>query len=406
MKNVDNLKIRTFDWNTEQFLRLIRNFQDKSLKDGLEKGKSFSKEEINFLKRLYPESDFFLGAYYKDNLLAILGAAPSKVKFHEALLNAAGIGSWGLDPAVLSDLTRGESVNDTKIYEKNRVEIFQKMLNELIRRTTNSNCDFLYAIPVPLESKVLIDFLQGQEGWSVLNKNVENMIKIMGREAIEFVKEKIGLNILEAQALKLVAKMKTDRIESGELREATEADIPKIVELLNNYSKVHELARIWTLPEFQKYLDMFQALKRKKYETTNEFPQAPYGSGMTVWEDSGEIKAAALYEINEMYFKNGFLPIIYIHQFGFSDDIINKDPKEAKKTKSAFLASFLAPYHLKVCICYATMPYYDDKIFDGFFGDRRTPPLLIKGLTEKANALMEVKKLKQFYLTSIDFKIH
>jgi hypothetical protein len=404
MTPMDNIVIKSFDWNVDQFLRLIQNFQEKCWKDGLEKGKTYSNEEINFLKRLYPESDLVLGAYYEDNLLAVLGASPSKVKFRDAILNAAGIGSWGLDPAVLSELTGGESDKETKIFEKAQLEIFQQMLNEITERVKNGNVDFLYATPIPFESKVLAEFLQTT--WGLLNKNVENMLKIMGREAIDFIKDKIGLNILEAQAVKLVAGMKSDRIESGELRESNEEDIPKIVEILNTYSKIHEVARIWTSEEFQSYLGKFEGLKEKDYKSKGEFPEAPFGSGIIVWEDAGDIKAAVVYEINEMYFKTGYLPVLWIHQIGFTDEMINQDPKEVKKAKNALIGSFLAPYHLKTYICYAPLPYYDEKLFDGFIGERRNTPLLIKILTDKANGLAELKKLKQFYLPAIDFKIH
>ena len=401
---MERVIVKTFDWNNEQLLRLIQNFQEKSLKDGLEKGKTFSDEEIDFLRRLYPESDLVLGAYYEDNLLAVLGAAPCKVKFNEDLLNAAGIGSWALDPVVLSELTEGESDRDPKIFEKNQLETFQTMLTEIIERVKTYNIDFLYAEAVPFESKALVEFLQTT--WIVLNKNVENMLKIMGREAINFIKDKIGLNVLEAQAAKLVAGMMQDRIESGELREASEEDFPKIVAILNNYSKIRELARIWTLEEFQNYLIKFEGLKQKDHKSKTEFPEAPFGSGTTVWEDAEDIKAAVVYEINELYFKTGYLPVLWIHQIGFSDDIINQDPKEVKKAKNAFIGSFLAPFHLKVYICYAPLPYYDEKIFDGFIGERRTTPLLVKTLTDRANGLAQLKKLKQFYLPAVEFKIH
>ena len=239
---MENINVKTFDWNNEQFLRLIQNFQEKCWKDGLEKGKSFSKEEIAFLRRLYPESELFLGAYYQNELLAVLGATPSAVKFNGEPLKAAGIGSWGLDPTILSALTTGESVKDAKAYEKTLMEIFQKLLNELIERITKSDYDFIYAEPIPFETKAIVDFLQKK--WILLNKNVENMVKIMGREAIEVIKEKIGLNILEAQAAKLIAGMKSERIESGELREAKEEDHLRVLEILNNYTKIHEVARI------------------------------------------------------------------------------------------------------------------------------------------------------------------
>jgi len=402
---MEKIIVKTFDWNEEQLLRLIPNFQEKCLKDGLEKGKTYTKEEIEFLRSLYPEyaSEMVIGAYYEDNLLAVLGATPSTVKFQELLLNAAGIGSWALDPAVLSDLTGGESDTNAGVFDKSQLEIFQKLLIELIERAKTNNIDFLYATPVPFELKTLTNFIQTT--WTLLNKNVENLLKIMGREALKFIKDKIGLNVLEVQAAKIVAGLKSERIESGELREAIEEDIPKALEILNNYSKILDVARIWTLEEFQTYLAKFEGMKNKAYQSQGEFPEAPFGSGIKVWEDAGVIKAAVVYVIDEMYFKNGFLPILYIHQIGFSDEIINKDPKEVKQAKNAFMGSFLDLYYLRTYICYASLPYYDEKLFDGFIGERRSTPLLVTALTEKAKGLTELKKLKQFYLPAVDFKL-
>ena len=404
MITMENISIKTFNWDNEQLLMLIQNFQEKSWKDGLEKGKSSSKEEIAFHRRLFPESELFLGAYYQGELLAVLGATPSAVNFKGELLKAAGIGSWGLDPAVLSDLTKGDSGKEAKVYEKSFMEILEKLLNELIDRIAKSNYDFMYATPVPFESKAIVDFLQKK--WIVLNKNVENMVKILGREAIEFIKGKLGFNILEAQAAKLIAGMKSERIESGKLREANKEELPKVLAILNSYSKLHEVARVWTIEEFQRYLKAFEELKRKDHQSKTEFPEAPFGWGVSVWDDSGEIKAAVVYEVNEMFFKTGFSPVLWIHHIGFTDAILNQDPKEVKKAKNAFIGSFLAQFHLKVYICYAPLPYYDEKLFDGFIGERRPTPLLVQALTDRAKPLCELKKLKQFYLPALDFKIH
>jgi hypothetical protein len=401
---MENINIKTFDWNNEQFLRLIQNFQEKCWKDGLEKGKSFSKEEIAFLRRLYPESELFLGAYYQKELLAVLGAGPCNVKFNGEPLKAVGIGSWGIDPAVLSALTKGESEKDAKVYEKNFMEIFQQLLNELIARIAKSNYDFIYAEPVPFEFKAIVDCLQKE--WIVLNKNVENFVRMIGREAIKVVKEKIGMNILEEQAAKLIAGLKSERIESGKLREAKKEEFPKIVEILNNYTKLHELARFWTIEEFQRYLKAFEGVNTKDHESKAEFPETPFGWGITVWDDAGEIKAAIVWELNEMFFRNGYSPVLWIHQVGFTEAILNQDPKEVKRAKVAFMSSFLAQFHLKVYICHVPMPYYDEKVFDGFMGERRTTPLLMHALTDKAKPLCELKKLKQFYLPAIEFKIH
>lgn len=403
---MENIIIRTLDWTNAQFKRLIENFQDKSLKDGAEKGRSITEEQIIFsFWKLYSDAELLLGMYYHNKLLAILGAAPSLVKFQGEVLKAAGIGGWGLDPIVLSEYTNGESLKDNKNYEKNQTRIFGELLDEIISRATSDKFDFLYAFPVADGYKSLFDFLQETAGWAVLNKNVENQTKLMGSEGVDILKEKRGLNVLEAQAAKLIAKMKKDRITAGVLRKATEKDTMKIIELLNSYSKIHEVARIWTLEEFQAYLKAFEALKRKGYVSQKEFPETPYGSDIIVWDDSGDIKATVIYEVNETFLKTGFAPILFIHQLAFSEEINNKEASASKKDKSDFMGSFLAPFHLKVCTAYALLPYYDEKAFDGFIGERRTTPLVAKILSEKANSVVQLKKLKKFYLNYVEFTV-
>lgn len=403
---MENIIIRTFDWNFVQFQKLIENFQDKSLKDGAEKGRSITEDQIIFsFRRLYSDAELLLGMYYQDKLLGILGAAPSLVKFQGEILKTAGIGGWGLDPIVLSEYTNGESLKDNQNYEKNQTRIFRELLDEIISRTTVKKFDLLYAFPVADGYKSLSDFLQEIAKWTVLNKNVENQTKLMGSEGVDILKEKRGLNILEAQAAKLMAKMKQDRIATGVLRKATEQDSTKIVELLNGYSKTHEIARIWTLQEFQAYLKAFEALKQKKYISQKEYPETPYGFDSIVWDDSGNIKATIIYEVNETFLKKGFAPILFIHQLAFSDEINRKEANLSKKEKNDFMGSFLAPFHLKVCTAYALLPYYDEKAFDGFMGERRTTPLIAKALTEKANSVVQLKKLKKFYLNFVEFTV-
>ncbi|MDD1778452.1 MAG: hypothetical protein LUQ65_09825, partial [Candidatus Helarchaeota archaeon] len=403
---LENLVIKTLDLDFVQFQRLIENFQNKSLKDGAEKGRSITEEQITFsFGRLYLDAELLLGMYYQNKLLAILGAAPSVVKFQGEVFKAAGIGGWGLDPIVLLEYTKGESLKDNQNYEKNQTRIFRLLLDEIISRATAKKFDLLYAFPVADEIKSLSDFLQETAKWTVLNKNVENQTKLMGSEGVDILKEKRGLNILESQAAKLLAKMKQDRITTGVLRKATELDITKIVELLNGYSKIHEVARIWTLEEFQAYLKAFEALKRKKYLSQEEYPETPYGFDSIVWDDSGDIKATIIYEVNETFLKKGFAPILFIHQLAFSDEINRKEANASKKEKNDFMGSFLAPFHLKVCTAYALLPYYDEKAFDGFLGERRTTPLVAKALTEKANSVVQLKKLKKFYLNFVEFTV-
>ncbi len=402
---MEEVALKPYDWNVPQLIELIQKFQDKDLEFGREKGISPTEEQIKFNYGIFSEPELLLGAYYDGELLAILGAAPTSAKFQGSTLQGAGVGRWGVNPEVLSKLTQGESEENLKNFTKYELQIFQKMIEVIVENALKAGLDFLYAIPALDEGEIIADFLEEEGGWHRLNKNVENITKLMGSEGVELIKEKRGLNLLEAQAAKLVAKMKKDRIQSGEIRAASPKDVPAILDLLNNYSEIHEMAKIWSLEELEGYLQLFDRLKPKTYQSKEEYAETPFGPGIHVWDDNGVIKAVIIIELNETYLKYGFSPIMFVHQLAFSNEILNKEAKAAKQEKKDFMGSFLAPYHKKVANCYAFLPYYDEKAFDGFLGERRTTRLLIKVLSEKAAALNEIKKLKKFYLNFVGFTV-
>ncbi len=340
-------------------------------------------------------------------MLSILGASSISVKFQDKNLKSAGIGRWGVNPHVLSKMTNGRTEENLKIFEEYGLQIFQRLLIKVIENAKKLEIDFLYATPVLDECELIAKFLEEEGDWLLMNKNVENITKLMGSKGVEIIKEKRGLNILEAQAAKLVARMSKDSIQSGEIRVISQDDMFKILEILNNYSNSNDMARIWTIKDLEEYLKLFKALRGKKFQSREEYSDTPFGTDIYVWDNKGAIDAVIIFELNETYLKNGFAPILFIHQLAFSNEIVNGEPKDAKQKKKEFLGSFLAPFHKKIATCYALLPYYDEKAFDGFLGERRTTRFLVKILSEKALMFKTEKKIKikKFYLNYVGFTV-
>ncbi len=63
---MEEIIVKSFDWNYDQLIELIQNYQVKNLEFGIEKGISPTKEQMEFNYGIFKEPDLLLGAYYKN----------------------------------------------------------------------------------------------------------------------------------------------------------------------------------------------------------------------------------------------------------------------------------------------------------------------------------------------------
>ena len=174
---MEYIELKTLDINPEQILNFVDNMHEKYFEEGFGRGLSWTIEQMNnWFYRDFTDTELILGAYYKDKLLGILGAAPSKTKYKGEILSTAAIRGFGLDPTVISEITNGESIKNEEVYTKFKVDIFKKLYSMLLERIKSKKFDLLYAEPrvesIPNITRYLID----QEHWKILNKNTDNYV--------------------------------------------------------------------------------------------------------------------------------------------------------------------------------------------------------------------------------------
>ncbi|MHC1592059.1 MAG: hypothetical protein ACXQS8_08225 [Candidatus Helarchaeales archaeon] len=341
------------------------------------------------LDSVFSDPNLVLEARLGEKLIGTLGAEIISCKFRNEPLKGAVLGYLALD----SD------------YWDKRDDILDPLITELFSRITEREVDFIYCMPIVSKNEPEIDFLKEKLRMVVLNKNVESKIKLIGKEGVDMLKEARNLNVVEAQAARIVARLKSDDISSGKIRKVKPEDYPNIIKLLNTHSKRLDLARVWTIDEFERLVKIKSRLKKRKYHSREKFKDTPFGYHMWTWEDNGQLKGFAACEISEILMVNGYVPMAFLMELAFSEDV-ESSPNGIDEMKG-FLSHIIRSLHKTVCLVNAPLPQYALKVFGkaGFMGEQRTTRLLMKSLSIKGNKILESKKLKNFYLMFVDFSV-
>ena len=330
---------------------------------------------------------FLLGIYSEKEkkLVGTIGAAFVPVLFQNIKLLSSVITFYAIDPELLP------------LAQETQLQIFQ----QVIEKIKEFQVDFIWIIfDHDINSKEEKIFKKDLL-FVRINRNVEPFTKLLGSEGVEVIKKKKGLNVVLAQLAKLMASMKTESLPGGIIRDATSEDYPDIVKLLNAYSEELILTRIWSVDSFKKYMDISSQINTMDFSKLKvEFPDAPCGVHLKVWERDQKIIAFINYHVMPTQFKNGLAPLGYWDYVAFSQNL-NFDEKKA------FVINMYNEIYRKACIITVFLPYYDLKAFDksGFMSSRLTYPLYIFPLTEKGKKLLELKKISKFYLPYINLYI-
>ena len=336
--------------------------------------------EINF-----SNLQTFFGIYSGENLVGTIGGTIIPISFQDVELVGSAITSYAIDP-------------DLPLDREQKKNLFQ----QFVKKIKEFDVDFIWvAIIKDLNSEEMKIFKEELEFVRV-SKNVENLVKLLGSEGVDILRQKKKMNIVLAQLAKTMAGMKDPPELEGIIRDATPEDFPKMVELFNNYSTKLPLTQIWTLESLQRYLDVTSQLDSLDYSVIKkEFPSTPFGRHTKVWERDQKIIAALLYRVVFVRFKNGDAPFGFWDYVAFSQDL---DVEE----KKAFLITMYNELYHKAIIINVFLPYYDYKAIDkaGFMSERRKTPLFILPLTEKGQKLLELERITKFYLPTLtDFAI-
>ncbi|MHA1386043.1 MAG: hypothetical protein ACTSR3_20000 [Candidatus Helarchaeota archaeon] len=335
------------------------------------------------IERTITQNGVLLGIFSKDKIIGTIGARYIPVTFQDSELKCGIITFFALDPDVMP------------LAKEIKIKIFQKIIEEI----KNAQTDFIFVVfdhdISSKEEKIFKNDLQ----FVKMNKNVEPLTKLLGSEGVDIIKAKKELNIVLAKLAKLMAKIETMQLPGGKIRDATADDYPKIVDLLNSYSKNLIITQIWTVDSFKQFINACNRINKIDYSDLKaEFPDAPTGFYLKVWERDNKIIGSIAYRVMPIRFKNGDAPLAYWDLIAFSQDLEIEE-------KKAFLVNLYNELYKKASTITAFWPYYDLKTFKktGFMSSQMNTPLYILPLTNKGEKLLELNKISKFYLLYMEF---
>ena len=340
------------------------------------------------VKMAFPDPTLFFGIYQGNKLVGTIGGSYIQCSFQGTPLIGSAINSYTLDPELLP-------------IER---EILKNVFQQLIEKLKEKGVDFVWVIIIKENNDFELKIFREDLQFTRVNKNVESLVKLLGSEGVDILREKREMNIVLAKLAKMMAGMHKIPLPDGSIRDATPKDYPRIIELLNGYKQLLPLTQIWTSESFQHFVDSTSLINSMDYSAfKKEYPDTPFGFHMKVWERNSKLEAAILYRIGRINFKNGDAPFMFIDYLACSQDLELDE-------KRAFLVTMYHKLYHKAIIVNAFLPFYDYKTFDksGFMAERRKTPFLIFPLTEKGEKLVagEKPRITKFYLPTLtDFAI-
>ena len=348
--------------------------------------------DVPFTKYMFAwaenNSEFAIGAYDGEKLVGTIMAIVEDVIINDPKQEIKGIklnAGFLCNLSVAAELWPG-------------LELKQKLISLLLDKLKEANIDVVITNPLNDKNSEVIEYMKSI-GFLIKNKDVQANIKMMGKDAVNHIKIAEGLNAVLVQAAKLLAGWKSDGISEGQIRDVKEADYPKIVEMLNDYTETNQIAIEWKIEDIKGFIKNIENLNdHRTIHVKDKFPDSAYGTHLKVWEIDGEVKAHVFFALIEVHLQHLHLPLILWENSSFSKDL-------TKQQKIDFISQILREHEHKAMVCNLKIPYFEMKAFDksGFMGDRRTRKFLVKSLTEKGKVLENIKKIKSFLIHSFNF---
>ena len=390
---MDGIEIKDIEGNYKKISELLEKLRYALVEHEIEDELGLYYHEGN-VKYIYDALKYKLGAFKNGKLVGIIGSSSvngiynktdaDTEKIIKTEIKIASLGRFGIDPEVWDDPSIKNDLIDT-----------------MIDKLKKEGHDLIYAALLKKKDKEDIEALKLKGFRNIKGrKNSETLVKVMGKDGLELIKKTRGMNPIEAQAARLIAGIKSDEIERGEIRDGNENDYDQIIDLLNKYSKELPLARIWQKKEFSEMME--RTLKIDNWDFSDlkkSYPDAPLGSHFKVWEVNNEIIGVVLFYISTTRMVKEPVPMGSWLFCAFSDNV---EPNETK----AFISTLLREIKGSVSVMNIELPYYANKIFgkSGFMGDQRAVALLIKPLTDKVKGIFE-EKIKNYYLDICGYNI-
>ncbi|MHA1377887.1 MAG: hypothetical protein ACTSRG_05855 [Candidatus Helarchaeota archaeon] len=335
------------------------------------------------IERTITNDGILLGVYHQDKIIGTIGAKYSDVIFENDKLKCGVITYYALNPDIMP------------LQKEDLIKIYKKIIEEI----KNIKADFALVVFDHELSSAEEKIFKSDLNFVKKNKNVEPMTKLLGSEGVDILKAKKELNVVLAQLAKLMAKMEKIPLPGGTIRDATPKDYPRIIELLNAYFENLVLTQIWTEDSFKHHVKACERINHMDFsELKKEFPNAPTGFYIKVWERNNELIGFIAYRVMPVRFKNGDAPLCYWDLVAFPQNLNIED-------KKAFLVNIYNSLYQKTSTITVFWPYYDLKTFKktGFMSSQMTTPLYILPFTSKGEKLLELKKIASFYLLYMEF---
>ncbi|NHI94378.1 MAG: hypothetical protein EAX96_17935 [Candidatus Lokiarchaeota archaeon] len=386
-------EFRTLDLNYERLSEYCVELRKKIVETANENQEGegydlpFTKYRFMWAER---NSELAIGAYKNDELVGTIMTIVKNIIFNDPDKGIKGLklkAGFLCNLGVAAELWPG-------------MELKKELLNKLLEKLKEQKIDFLIINPLQDKDSDFINYMKSI-GFSEINKNVEASVKMMGKDAVDQLKIAEGLNPIEVGAAKLLAGWKSDGITEGVIRDVTERDYSKIVDLLNDYANELQIAVEWKIEDLEEFIKIIKNLDHHRIENVKDkFPKSSYGAHLKVWEINGDIKAHVFFALIEVHLQHAHLPLILWENSSFSKDLSLDQKKD-------FISQILKEHENKAIVCNLMIPYLDKKAFDkaGFMGDRRNRKLLVKALTKEAKSVEASKKVKNFYINSFNFTI-
>ncbi len=336
-------------------------------------------------ERNLKDNGILLGIYLDEKLVGTIGASLVPVTFQGVEMLSGGITYYSMDPEVQPMIQEAQK------------QIFQSIIDKI----QEAKADFIWVVFDASTNSKEEKIFKTDFQFIKMNSNVEPLTKLLGSRGVDIIKAKKDLNPVLAQLAKLMAKMQKMPLPGGEIRDVTPDDYPRIVELLNSYSKTVDIAQIWTLDQFKNLIEVNEFVNQMDHSALfAEFPDAPCGSFLKVWEREGKIIAAIGFRILAAAFKNGLAPLVYWDNIAISQDLELEE-------KRAFVVNLYNEYLNKATTITAFFPSYESRVLgkSGFMSSQMKTPLYILPITEKGKKILELTKIKSFYLPYREFLV-
>ncbi|MHA1403964.1 MAG: hypothetical protein ACTSSI_09400 [Candidatus Helarchaeota archaeon] len=264
--------------------------------------------------------------------------------------------------------------------------ILHSLMNFFIDHVKNKGQDLITSFALKSWEKVL-----QKHGFSYIHKDPQFFVKFLSKSGVDVVRKTRGLNVALAALAKTLAGIPKASLPFGKIRDGSPNDAGQILELLNGYQTRLQISEKWKLQDLQRFLEA-----GLNYFKTLEPPEV---FAIKLWEsDQGDLLAAMIYTIRKITFQKGAMHVCFTEFLVYDEKVMETDHKKA------FLVEVLSALPEIIPVSMDYQPYNDLKARKSvkYDGDRDKRRFYVLPLTDVGNRVLELRKIKEFFLTRLE----